>query len=119
MHERISRLEGHYESLEGRIIGVETKIDKIVNILSEQTAHRPPSIQTVLTIAAVLTGMMGAGVGGFFFLVDHRVGAAVAESNRFVQQMTDKGGIWVDIEKIKSRLASIEANQTALEQKKK
>jgi hypothetical protein len=40
--------------------------------------------------------------------VDTRVGSAVANSDKFVNQMTDKGGIWVTLSRMDDRLNGLE-----------
>jgi hypothetical protein len=108
MQERISRLEGHYESLSSRMGGMEQKMDRVLNILSEQRAKQLPPLQTILTTAAVSMGIVSSAIAGFFWLVDARVGSAVANSNTLVQQLTDKGGIWVWKTTVEDRLTAIE-----------
>jgi hypothetical protein len=108
MQERISRLEGHYEQLSTRMSGMEHKMDKVLSILSDQRAKQLPPMQTILTTAAIVAGLLGSGIGGFFFLVDARVGSAVATSNQFVSQMTEHGGIWVRMNTIENRLMTLE-----------
>jgi len=108
MQERILRLEGHYEQLSSRMSGMEQKMDKVLNILSDQRAKQLPPMQTILTTAAIVTGLVGSCIGGFFFLVDARVGSAVATSNQFVAQMTDRGGVWVRLTGIEHRLTDVE-----------
>jgi hypothetical protein len=108
MQERISRLEGHYEQLSTRMSGMEHKMDKVLNILSDQKAKQLPPIQTILATAAIAAGLVGSLIGGFFFLVDARVGAAVSTSNQFVAQMTDHGGVWVRLATVENRLTTIE-----------
>ena len=108
MQERISRLEGHYEQLSTRMSGMEHKMDKVLNILSDQKAKQLPPIQTILATAAIAAGLVGSLIGGFFFLVDARVGAAVSTSNQFVAQMTDHGGVWVRLSRMEDRLTNVE-----------
>jgi hypothetical protein len=108
MQERISKLEGHYEQLSTRMSGMENKMDKVLNILSDQKAKQLPPMQTILATAAIAAGLVGSLIGGFFFLVDARVGAAVSSSNQFVAQMTDHGGVWVRMSTIENRLTEIE-----------
>lgn len=108
MHERISRLEGNYETLASRIGGVEVKMDRMLDILSQQKAKQLPPIQTILTTAAISMGLISSLLGGFFWLVDARVGSAVADSNKFMNQMTDKGGIWVTLSRMEDRLNGLE-----------
>jgi hypothetical protein len=108
VHERISRLEGHYESLATRIGGVESKMDKVIDILSQQRAKQLPPIQTILTTAAISMGIISTLLGGFFWLVDARVGSAVANSDKFVSQMTDRGGIWVTLSRTENRIDALE-----------
>lgn len=108
MQERISRLEGHYEQLSLRMGGMEQKMDKVLNILSDTRAKQLPPLQTILTTAAIVAGLVGSCIGGFFFLVDARVGAAVSTTNQFVAQMTDKGGVWVRLAETEHRLTAVE-----------
>ena len=108
VHERISRLEGHYESLTTRLGGVENKMDKVLDILSQQRAKQLPPIQTILTTAAISMGLISSLLGGFFWLVDARVGSAVADSNRFMKDMTEKGGVWVTLSRMDDRLNALE-----------
>jgi len=108
MQERIIQLEGHYDELSRRMTGVESKMDQVISILSDQKAKQLPPITTVLATAALTAGLITSIIGGFFFLVDARVGAAVQSSNNFVAQMTDRGGIWVDLAQIKQRLVDLE-----------
>lgn len=108
MQERISRLEGHYEQLSTCMSGMEAKMDKVLNILSDQRAKQLPPLQTILTTALVVATLVGSCIGGFFFLVDARVGAAVSTSNQFVAQMTDHGGVWVRLSRIEDRLTEID-----------
>jgi hypothetical protein len=53
-------------------------------------------------------GIVSTLLGGFFWLVDARVGSAVANSDKFVNQMTDKGGIWVTLSRMEDRLNGLE-----------
>ena len=108
VHERISRLEGHYESLTTRLGGVENKMDKVLDILSQQRAKQLPPIQTILTTAAISMGLISSLLGGFFWLVDARVGSAVADSNKFMKEMTEKGGVWVTLSRMDDRLNALE-----------
>jgi hypothetical protein len=108
VHERISRLEGNYETLATRIGGVEAKMDRMLDILSQQKAKQLPPIQTILTTAAISMGLISSLLGGFFWLVDARVGSAVADSNKFLSQMTEKGGVWVTLSRMDDRLNALE-----------
>ena len=108
VHERISRLEDHYELLTNRLGGVENKMDKVLDILGQQRAKQLPPIQTILTTAAISMGIVSTLLGGFFWLVDARVGSAVANSDKFVNQMTDRGGIWVTLSRMEDRLNGLE-----------
>jgi len=112
VQERIIRLEGHYTQLADRMSSVEVKMDKVLGILSDQKANQLPPMQTILTTAAVVAALVGSIIGGFFFLVDARVGTAVSTSNAFVSQMTDHGGVWVKFAILEGRLSAIEKAAT-------
>lgn len=115
VHERISRLEGNYESLSTRLNGVEFKMDKVLDILSQQKAKQLPPIQTILTTAAISMGLISSLLGGFFWLVDARVGSAVADSNKFLNQMTERGGVWVTLSKIDDQFMRVNERLGSLE----
>lgn len=104
MEERVGRLEGHYQALSERMGGLENKTEKILSILSEHRAKELPPLPTILTTAAIAMTITGSLVTGFFWLVDARVGSAVSESNKFVGQMTERGGIYVRLSDIDHKI---------------
>lgn len=111
MEERVGRLEGHYQALSERMGGLETKTEKILTLLSETKAKELPPLQTILTTAAIVMGLIGTAGTFFFWLVDTRVGSAVSDANKFVNQMTDRGGIFVRLSEIDHK---IELQQRAI-----
>jgi hypothetical protein len=111
MEERVGRLEGHYQALSERMGGLETKTEKILTLLSETKAKELPPLMTILTTAAIVMGLIGTAGTFFFWLVDTRVGSAVSDANKFVNQMTDRGGIFVRLSEIDHR---IELQQRAI-----
>jgi hypothetical protein len=104
MEERVGRLEGHYQALSERMGGLESKTEKILSLLSEHRAKELPPLQTILTTAAIVMALIGSAGTFFFWLVDTRVGSAVSDTNKFVNQMTDRGGIFVKLSDIDHRI---------------
>jgi hypothetical protein len=110
MEQRIIRLEEHYSALGEKISGLENKMDRVLDALSEHQARELPPIQTILSTIAISVAILTAVIGALYWLIDTRVGYAVAESNKFTHEMTDNGRFYVwksrvdrDIEDLKKK----------------
>ena len=114
MQERVSKLEGHYEALSGRMTTLEGKTDQIIRMLSENKARELPPIQTILTTIALAIALFGSAVTGMYYIIDGRVGSAVAKSDKFTEVMTANGGIFVKLNEYDHAISDLKAKVDAL-----
>jgi len=119
VEERVTRLEENVTSLTRDVAELSTNVRSMSGVLSK-VADSVDSLRLAsernkpLSYGGILTAVIGTGTifamvtSGISFLIDARVGAATQRSNTFVQEMTDGGKVYVQLEGLRLRLSRIE-----------
>lgn len=113
MENRIQRLEQNVDNLSTAVNKISNRMDQIVDVIGNlKTAiesNKPLSYTSILTTAIGTAVIVSMVVGAIFFLVDARVGSATTRANSFVSDMTDKGSLYVQMDRLAYRLERVES----------
>lgn len=112
MESRIQRLETNVDNLSTAVGSMSQKMEKVVDTINVlKTAietNKPVSYTSILTTAISTAILVSMCVSAIWFLVDTRVGAATTRSNTFVSEMTDKGNLYVQMDRLSTRIERME-----------
>lgn len=113
MESRIQRLETNVDNLSTAVGSMSQKMEKVVDSISVlKTAietNKPISYTSIVTTAISTAILVSMCVSAIWFLVDTRVGAATTRSNVFVSEMTDKGNLYVQMDRLSTRIERMES----------
>jgi hypothetical protein len=116
LHERVAELESNHKAVLTRIDGVESKvgalegkIDKVLDFVSDARHKQLPPVQTILVTTLTTMGILSMVLGGFFWLVDARVGSAVKRADALVIELADgPNNLFVRLHDYDLRIAELE-----------